>query len=137
MKKVKEKIFLFFPIILSFLSYFLFKSDVAYENIYNDINIVENIISRIKDLRDYIILEQRYLHLFLLTLSFIIFFLKIKITNKLSRLFKLIFYLTILMIIFHIIYFEFIFKHYPDIRLFLCCLQLLTWPFISLYLQFY
>lgn len=118
-EKFKKKVFLLFPIILSFSSYFLFKSDIAHENIYNDINIIENIISNTGDLRDFLILEQRYIHLLLSSLSFLIFYLKIKITDRLSNLFKLIFLITILMIIFHIIYFEFIFKHYPDIRLFM------------------
>ena len=118
-KKFKEKFFLILPIVLSFSSYYLFKSSIVYENIYNDINLIEKIFLHTGDLRDYLILEQRYFHLFLLLSSFLIFLSKNKITNKLSALFKSIFYLTILMIIFHIIYFEFIFKHYPDIRLFM------------------
>ena len=118
-KKIKERLFLFLPIIFSIFSYSIFKTDIVHENIYNDINVIKKIFENIGDLRDFLILEQRYLHLILLFSSFLIFLKTNEFTQKLSSFFKLLFYITILMIISHIIYFKFIFNFYPDIRLFM------------------
>ena len=117
-KEFIKKIFIFFPISLSLFLYYIFKSDITHDNIYNNNLIISKILENIGDLRDYLILEQRYLHLSLLIISFLIFFKNVKIVNKLFDLFNLFFYCTILLIIFHIFYFEIIFNYYPDIRIF-------------------
>ena len=116
-KKFTPKILLSFSIFFGVSSYFFIKGDVASSAIYSNKEILNLLINNIEELRDYLFLEQRFIHLFLFFVSCIIYLFIKKNLFQLKKLFDLIFILTLIGILFHVIYIKYIFDSYPDMRI--------------------